>query len=504
MRRAITLAAVASLILAGCRGGGGESGPRAGGTLRIPVQGRVQLDPALAESRQDVLVAGLLFTSLVTLPAGATDLAPGIASSWKVADDAQSVTFTLDADAKSSDGKAITADDVIASLTRVAAPTTTSPLATLLAPVAGFAELQSGAATTLTGLTSPDAETVVVQLSQPLGDFVVNLAHPGLGIVPGGTLKPSDAPVGTGPFRVVATANDVVRLERATDANPAPYVAAIELIEQEKDPVGAVDAGRADLALEAEGNDADLPGTTGPYLAVGYYGLNLGAAVFADERVREATVRAFDAEAIVDAAYGNEVALGSGVLPEGLVDAPSDACGPACIPDPKESKKLLKGIDPRPVVHVDFDNSALQRKVAREIVSQLDDVGIDAQLRPHKPEEYDDFLASGAAELFRFGWVADVASPRAFLSPAFVAGTPENITHVADPAVTTALDRAARGVDAKAQIDAYTEAETKVLRAWVAVPLVSFRSRYVHRGEVHDLAVNVFGGIDGSRVWLDE
>ncbi len=504
MRRAITLVAVVGCILAGCSSGSEKSGPRAGGTLRIPVQGRVQFDPALAESREDALVAGLLYTPLVALPAGATEVAPGVASSWKVADDAQSVTFTLDDDAKSSVGDVITATDVIESLTRVAAPTTASPLAALLAPVAGFGDLQSGAATTLSGLTSSNSETVVVALSEPLSDFVVNLAHPGLGIVPGGTPKPADAPVGTGPFRVVATANDVVRLERSASADPAPYVAAIELIEREKDPSGAVDAGRADVALVAEGDSADLAATTGPYLAVGYYGLNLAAPVFADERVREATVRAIDAAAVVDAAYGDEVAVATGVIADGVVDHPSDVCGEACVPDPGAAKKLLRNVDPKPVVQVDFDNGKVQRKVALEIVKQLDEVGIDAQLRPHKPQEYDDFLASGAAELFRFGWVADIASPRAFLSPTFVAGTPENITGLADSAVAEALASAAGSTDATARTSEYEQAERDVLEAWVAVPLVSFRTRYAHGAEVHDLAVNVFGGIDASRVWLDD
>jgi peptide/nickel transport system substrate-binding protein len=76
------------------------------------------IDPAKISDYTDYMAAVNLYDGLVTVaPDGS--LVPQLAESWVISDDATVVTFTLDADARFSDGSPVEAKDVVYSLERL-------------------------------------------------------------------------------------------------------------------------------------------------------------------------------------------------------------------------------------------------------------------------------------------------------------------------------------------------------------------------------------------------
>ena len=75
-------------------------------------------DPVVTEDDPSIFVELQVYDRLVKLAASNTGVEPELATSWKVAPDGLSATFTLRPGVKFSDGSPLTADDVVFSLTR--------------------------------------------------------------------------------------------------------------------------------------------------------------------------------------------------------------------------------------------------------------------------------------------------------------------------------------------------------------------------------------------------
>lgn len=104
---------------------GGGTTPRRGGTLRVGALGKASAltkDPHdLLNNNSDFLLMSLVYDALTVPPptAGNASVAPRLATSWKVTDDAKTWTFELAPGATFHDGSPVTADDVVWSLRRI-------------------------------------------------------------------------------------------------------------------------------------------------------------------------------------------------------------------------------------------------------------------------------------------------------------------------------------------------------------------------------------------------
>jgi peptide/nickel transport system substrate-binding protein len=188
-------------VLAACGGGtaspsastsGGASAgsPKPGGTLSFGRQtGPTQLDPANSIVEGDVYTLDKIFEPLyITSPAG--QLVPWLAQGHTVSADGKTWTFALRPGVKFSDGKPVTADDVVFSILR-AGGDANGPLSFL-----DFA---------IKSLKADGTSTVVATLSQPWAPFLSDISVFANAILPkdfGGQSASAffAAPVGTGPF----------------------------------------------------------------------------------------------------------------------------------------------------------------------------------------------------------------------------------------------------------------------------------------------------------------
>ena len=103
---------------------------------------------------------------------------PALAESWERSDDGRRYRFHLRANARWSNGEVVSADDVVAGLRRLVDPSTASEYAQLVDVIANASDIAAGRkpATTL-GVRADDAQTVVIDLSQPAPYLPGLLAH---------------------------------------------------------------------------------------------------------------------------------------------------------------------------------------------------------------------------------------------------------------------------------------------------------------------------------------
>lgn len=124
----LALAMSAVLVAAACGSAatptaGGSSGPGgqpvSGGTLTFARTADIfTFDPYNTQDDYSIFTELQVYDRLVKLGADGKSVEPELATSWNVADDGLSATFTLRDGVKFSDGSPLTADDVVFSLTR--------------------------------------------------------------------------------------------------------------------------------------------------------------------------------------------------------------------------------------------------------------------------------------------------------------------------------------------------------------------------------------------------
>ena len=164
--------------------------PKRGGTLKFARSvNPTQLDPANSIIAGDVYTLDKIFEPLyVTSPAG--KLLPWLATGYTVSRDKKTFTFKLRPGVKFSDGKPLTAADVVFSLDRERM-NKNGPLSFL-----DFA---------IKALEAKDPTTVVAHLSSPWAPFLSDISAFSNGIMPADFGGKTEAeffknPIGTGPF----------------------------------------------------------------------------------------------------------------------------------------------------------------------------------------------------------------------------------------------------------------------------------------------------------------
>jgi ABC-type transport system substrate-binding protein len=136
-------------------------------TLRLPLDSDVPtMDPIHITDVRSASVARQIFSTLVRYDKD-LKLVPDIAERWEVASDKLTLRFYLTKGAKFQNGREVTAEDFVYSLTRLADTKEVSERATLMRDVVGYSDFRSGKAVNLAGLSAPDPYTLQIKLSKP-------------------------------------------------------------------------------------------------------------------------------------------------------------------------------------------------------------------------------------------------------------------------------------------------------------------------------------------------
>nr|WP_249419754.1 ABC transporter substrate-binding protein [Rhabdothermincola salaria] len=454
----------------------------------------------------------MLHARLTSTTPGAVEPEPALAEAWEVSDDATTFTFRLRAEARFSDGSPVTAADVVASLTRVAALGPASLASARLDAVAGYGAFAvDGTADALAGLSAPDDTTVVVELDRPDVDLPALLAAPAFAIRPAATVAADapalgppaadgPAPVTSGPYRWESGDAEGAVLVRADGVDPeAARPERVELARTE-----SVDAaverwagGEVDLVpLPAAGAGQTVPPGVGTVQfdalgALWWLGLNLDAPALADERVRQAVSLALDRPALVEVLEGTS-GLDGLVAPQ--VPGGDVVCGDPCTRDVPAAEVLLAEASPDAPVALTLDvyDDPTVVAVAEAMAAQLAEAGVEVAVESRPFDAYRDGVLAADRQLFWFGWVGLAPTAGAYLEPTFRTDAPDNVVGLRDADVDAALAAAAATLDPEERAGLWGDAHALVLDRTVAVPIAQARA-----------ATAVAAPVQGYRLRLD-
>ncbi|MFD7061241.1 ABC transporter substrate-binding protein [Streptomyces sp. NPDC059906] len=245
-RRSVLAAAAATgagLLLPGCSSAGsGSSSPKKGGTLGAAFPGagvKETMDPHAQRQFVDIARHKAVFDKLVELDSTLRPV-PRLARAWSSDDEARVWRFEL-REARFHDGHALSADDVLYSLSRILDPSAADHLAK-----------NSLSHIDLANCRKVGKRSVEIALDRPDAELPSQLAMTGTPIVRDGWDDPTK-PVGTGPFRFVSfTAGRTFTGRRFDDHwNGAPHLDEIRILSAESEArAAAVRSGEVHFAHE--------------------------------------------------------------------------------------------------------------------------------------------------------------------------------------------------------------------------------------------------------------
>jgi peptide/nickel transport system substrate-binding protein/oligopeptide transport system substrate-binding protein len=384
------------------------------------------LDPQKISDLTSLRVASNLYEGLTRYrPDGTVE--PGLAESWQSSSDGLTWTFRLRKGLRFSDGAALDARTVAASLERLLAPETAAPNATLFETVSGIA--------------APDARTLVLRLSAPYPAILELLAHPSAAALPVHRIARDPrgwtrTPAASGPY-LLAHWDLHSRMQLA--ANPAYWDAdrvrtpklAFLPIDDDQTAIRRFRAGQAHTLGDFPASQLGLLRARlgeavriAPYRGSYYWVFNTRKPPFDDVRVRRALSMAVDRDKIVEKLLGQGNSPAYGVVPPGL-GGYGAAVRPAWADWPMErrlieARRLLvaAGYGPdRPlVIEARFNSDVDHRRIGIALASFWKPLGVQLRLFNTEATLHFAALKSGDFTLARSGWIGDLSAPENFLA----------------------------------------------------------------------------------------
>jgi oligopeptide transport system substrate-binding protein len=482
-----------------------------GGLLTVGITQPGSVDPGNDYEPAGDLVIRTMCDTLVTTDPRDGSLRPGLAESWIVADGGAKLVLRLRAGLRFSDGSALTAADVVYSLSRVASADFASAGADQLKLIAGFDEVHGDKETNsdtdrrrLIGVSTSDKRTVEISLAREYGDFVRTLAMPLTAPVSQRAAEAdprgfSRSPVCAGPYRLaspyVAGATSL-RLIRSRAYVPAEsgltgggtsYAEEIrfQIFPSAAAIAAAAVAGRVDIGAARPADVQNVQSGPGPEME--YVGVPADTPPFDKPEVRRALALALSRTELVHRVFPTTRAAATGFLP------PTTGAARTCdaLPaegDPAAAVALLAkaGVDlhgvPMPIAfNSDFHNGAVVAEVGRQWHDAFGLLPVPA------PMSYASFLARGGATggtrikaPFRFSWSASDVD--GYLTPLFTTDAigRDNFAHFSDPDLDDALRRRAwRATDSADRALAYRRVVDLLCAQMPMIPLTTSLHRYV-------------------------
>jgi peptide/nickel transport system substrate-binding protein len=396
------------LIFAACRS---PSSARPPDYLVVGIESYpLQLDPRYATDANAVRIGNLIYNSLLRADQH-TRLQPELAANWRRVD-ATTYVFDLRHDVKFSDGRPLTAADVKFTYESMLDLKNRSPKRGLLKPLRAIE--QSG------------AYQLRFHLAAPHAPFVEQFTQ---GIVPADSVAEGatnyQSPAGSGPFRLQAVEpGEKVTLQRNPyywdERPPLPGVvfkivpdALVRVLEFEK---GNIDFMQNDLEPDMlpwlkNNSAADVAAYAGTTFQ--YIGINLTHPILKNVKVRRALAYAIDRESLVRHLLKDTGTVASGVLSP--LNWAYDDHAPRWPYDPNRAKQLLDeagfpdpdGAGPLPRFRLSFKttNIDLRRRIAEAIKEQLQQVGIELEIRSYEWGTFYSDIKKGNFHLYSLAWV---------------------------------------------------------------------------------------------------
>ncbi|MBW9052789.1 ABC transporter substrate-binding protein [Rhizobium mesosinicum] len=415
--------------------------PKQGGDIVVTYKDDITtLDPAIGYDWVNWSMIKSLYSRLMDYEPGTPNPIPSLAESFTVSPDGLTYTFKLHKGVKFSNGREVVASDVKYSIERAVNPKTQGPGAGFFGAIQGFEDETGGKAETLSGIETPDENTVIFHLSRPDATFLHVLAINFASVVPKEAVEAAGGdfgkkPIGSGTFILKDwTIGQQLVFERNKDyfVKGVPYIDSFK-VEVGQEPLVALlrlQKGEVDIAgdgippakfIEIK-NSADGAQmiVDGEQLHTGYITLNTKVKPFDNVKVRQAINMAINKERITRILNGRATPADQPLPPlmpgydKSFTGYAYDAAkakallAEAGFPDGFETVLYSTNTDPQP-------------RIAQAIQQDLAAVGVKAEVRALAQANV---ISAGGTEgeapmIWSGGmaWIADFPDPSNFYGP---------------------------------------------------------------------------------------
>jgi len=458
------------------------------------------LDLTTANDRISDVLIEQLFSGLVELMPD-LDLEPDLARRWEMSEDGRRYVFHLRPGARWSDGAPVTAHDFEFAWKRTLNPAVHSPNAEYLLGLKNARDYHEGRLPPeAVGVHALDDLTLVVELEEPIGQFLYLLAYNATFAIPrhvaeayGDDWSQPEYLVTNGPFRLEAwrRGEAVVLVRNATyHGRRGGNLARIELdlwkgsgdslapYEQDQHDVYdvyLVNPGTVEQARQRHPREY----VTAPIAATYYVGFDTTRPPFDDARVRQALTHALDRPTLANVVLRGSVSPATGgLVPPGL-PGHSAGIGPAY--DPERARRLLAEAgypDGRGFPTVEAWEGSYEgfQPVFNFLTIQWHaQLGIQVHWKHMEWVEYLNRLRTEPPPIFCMGSTADYPDPDNFLRVAM--HQPE--MRWRDDRYEQLLEIARRSADQAERLKFYAAADRLLVKEAPIIPLYYGRRHYV-------------------------
>ena len=418
---------------AGSEEGAGSSGDN---ELHVAVNADI-VSMDCHKTTNDYLVPMNVFDTLLTIEKhsdGSSSIEKSLAEDYKISDDGLTYSFTLKDGIVFSDGTPLTADDVKFTFERILTLPDSQQTDYAVA-IEGAEELMNGSAKELKGITVEDDTHFTITLAEPFSGFLAELATPSTCIFSRSIVTAAGDDFGNVPEKTLGTGPYIVTSwDRGSgltfEYNPRYWG---EEPSVKKVTLKVMDAASMDMAFQKGDLDIidciklDSAIVESTYktkyaddivsidrLGMSYFILNEKTEPFSDPAVRKAIQTAVNRKSILDSIYGGDGKLEDGVFPTGCLGYSEENQGWLKY-DAEEAKKLLSdagypdGFDIEIAMDSSFEEA--EKRALQIIAQNLQDAGINAQIKSYDHASYLDLRKSGNLTAYLAKWILDYNDP---------------------------------------------------------------------------------------------
>jgi oligopeptide transport system substrate-binding protein len=490
------------------------------------------LDPQTITGEPENKIVSVLFEGLTRNEPHTLEAQPGVAETWDVSPDGLRYTFHLRADAKWSDGRALTSHDFLNSFRRVLSPELASDNADSMFPVVNAEAYQKGTLKDFdqVGFRAIDDHTLEVRLQYPAGFLPKVMASRVWFPVPlhvmekfGSVLKrgsewtrPENL-VGNGPFvlkewlpnRHVEVRRSPTYWNRASvRLNGIRFIP----IESQLAEEAAFRAGQLHMTQFVPISKLDVYRAQAPdrlrihpYSGVYYYNFNVTRPPFNDVRLRRALAMAVDRESLVKNVTRAGETPAYHFTIEGIDGYVSRA---RTRQDFAAARKLLadagypggRGLPPITLLY----NTSENHRAIAEVIQQTwkRELGLDLRLENQEWRVYLASMDQKAFEICRAGLVMEPYDPSQFLR-VFAADGGFNRTGWSDPEYSRLYEEVMRTVDPGKRQELMQRMEEILTEAMPILPIYYYTKQYLIHPAVHGMVENLMGDAPFDRMWVE-
>jgi len=490
------------------------------------------LDPHVVTGVPENHIIRALFEGLAVKNPQTLEPEPGVAERWEFSDGGRVITFSLNPNAKWSNGEQVTASDYVWSWNRALHPGTGNEYSYMLFPVVNAEAYLKGEITDFSevGVKAIDDTTLEVTLNAPTPYFVQLMDHYSTFAVHPETLMQFGEMtdrytpwtrvgniVSNGAFtlsewslnrRIVVEKSEHYWDRDKVSLNSVIFYPTENVVSEERmfrvEQLHYTQVVPLDK-IPAYRSMPDTPYVQAPYLGTYYYLINTKRPPVDDARVRKALSMAVDRETLVRT-----------VLQETAVPAysimPPDTLGyfpPKLFDyDPEKARKLLAEAgypngDGWPGLEILYNTQEAHRKIAVAIQQMWKkELNIDVTLSNQEWKVYLDSVTQIDFQIARRGWIGDYVDANNFLD-LFITDGGNNNTHYSDPVYDDLiLYRAPKAETREARYELFAEAETRLMEEMPIIPIYTYTSKHLIHPSVEGLYSNLMDSLNLKYVQL--